>query len=53
MKKLVNQRIIRNYLNKYPLTNKALEKLKDIDPLNVTPMQAMNILYELKELSKE
>ncbi len=33
--------------------NKVLERLKDIDPLNTTPMEAMNILYELKELSKE
>ncbi len=33
--------------------DKVLEKLKDIDPLNITPMEAMNLLYELKELSKE
>lgn len=25
------------------------EKLKDIDPLNLTPMEAINILYELKQ----
>ncbi len=29
------------------------EKLKDIDPLKTTPMDAINILYELKELSKK
>ena len=34
-------------------SNKALDKLKDIDPLNITPLEAINILYELKELSKE
>ena len=28
------------------------EKLKDIDPLNMTPMEAINTLYELKELTK-
>lgn len=26
------------------------EKLKEIDPLHITPMEAINILYELKEL---
>ena len=36
-----------------PISNKALDMLKEIDPLNITPMQAMNILYELKEASKE
>ena len=34
-------------------SNKVLDKLKDIDPLNITPLEAINILYELKELSKE
>ena len=28
------------------------EKLKDIDPLNMTPMEAINALYELKESIK-
>ena len=28
------------------------EKLKEIDPLNMTPMEAINALYELKELTK-
>ena len=36
-----------------PVSNKVLDMLKEIDPLNITPMQAMNILYELKEVSKE
>ena len=29
------------------------EKLKSIDPLNMTPMEAINTLYELKELTKK
>ncbi|MCR5787791.1 MAG: DNA mismatch repair protein MutS, partial [Bacilli bacterium] len=29
------------------------EKLEEIDPLNITPMEAINKLYELKELSKK
>ncbi len=33
--------------------SKVLKRLEDIDPLNITPMEAINILYELKELSKE
>ena len=33
--------------------NKLLDRVKDIDPLNTTPMEAINILYELKELSKK
>ncbi len=32
--------------------NKVLTKLKDIDPLKITPMEAINLLYELKELDK-
>ena len=36
-----------------PISNKALDMLNEIDPLNITPMQAMNLLYELKELSKK
>ena len=33
--------------------NEVLKKLEEIDPLKVTPMEAMNLLYELKELSKK
>ena len=33
--------------------SKIEEELASIDPLNVTPMEAMNILYRLKELEKE
>ena len=33
-----------------PKTDPLREKLKTIDPLRVTPMEAMNILFELKEL---
>ena len=29
------------------------EKLEEIDPLNMTPMEAINALYELKEASKD
>ena len=31
-------------------TSKALERLDEIDPLKVTPMDAINLLYEIKEL---
>ena len=33
--------------------NEVLDKLSTIDPLKCTPMDAINILYELKELSKK
>ena len=33
-----------------PKEDKLREKLKTIDPLHVTPMEALNILFELKEL---
>ena len=33
-----------------PKEDKLREKLKTIDPLHVTPMEAMNLLFELKEL---
>ena len=31
----------------------VLERLEEIDPLKTTPMEAINLLYELKELSKK
>ena len=31
----------------------VLDRLKEIDPLKCTPMEAINLLYELKELSKK
>ena len=31
-------------------TDQLREKLKSIDPLHITPMEAMNLLFELKEL---
>ena len=31
-------------------TSKALERLDEVDPLKVTPMDAINLLYEIKEL---
>ena len=33
-------------------SSKVEEKLKEIDPMNMTPMQALNTLCELKELMK-
>lgn len=33
--------------------NKLKERLAEIDPLKITPLEAMNILYELKQTSKE
>ena len=33
--------------------NPVLDRLEEIDPLKVTPMEAINLLYELKELSKK
>ena len=36
-----------------PEKNEVLERLEEIDPLKCTPMDAINILYELKELSKK
>ena len=36
-----------------PENNKVLDRLEEIDPLKCTPMDAINLLYELKELSKK
>jgi len=36
-----------------PQESEVENKLKEIDPLKTTPMEAINILYELKELSKK
>ena len=33
-----------------PKEDKLREKVKSIDPLHITPMEALNILFELKEL---
>ena len=33
--------------------NELKDKLIDIDPLRVTPLESLNILYELKEISKK
>lgn len=32
-----------------PKPSKVEEKLKEIDPMNITPMDALNIIYELKK----
>ena len=34
-------------------SKEVMEKLDLIDPLKVTPMEAINLLYELKETSKK
>ena len=41
-------------LNDFTDSNESIleEKLKEIDPLNMTPMEAINKLYELKEITK-
>ena len=36
-----------------PEESDVLKRLKEIDPLKTTPMEAINLLYELKELSKK
>ena len=33
--------------------NEIVNKIKDTDVLNMTPIEAMNLLYELKEMSKK
>ena len=33
--------------------NKVEKKLKEVDVLNMTPIEAINLLYELKEISKK
>jgi len=36
-----------------PVESEVIERLDEVDPLKTTPMEAINILYELKELSKK
>ena len=36
-----------------PQKDELKERLKEINPLNVTPLESLNILHELKELSKK
>ena len=33
-----------------PKADLLRERMKEIDPLHITPMEAMNLLFELKEL---
>lgn len=40
-------------LDSPPKNNELSEFIKDIDPLNTTPLEALNILYKLKELNKK
>ncbi|HOZ88836.1 MAG TPA: DNA mismatch repair protein MutS [Bacilli bacterium] len=35
-----------------PQKNEIVEKIRNVDPLNITPIEAMNLLYELKQLDK-
>ena len=42
-----------NFDEPTPQKNEVLDRLKEIDPLKCTPMDAINLLYELKELSKK
>ena len=37
----------------YEEKDKLKEELDMIDPLRITPIEALNILYKLKEISKE
>jgi len=48
--KIVNEQLELNF-NEVK-EDKVKEKLDQIDPLNITPIDAINLLYELKELSK-
>ena len=36
-----------------PVKSEAEERLEKIDPLNITPLEALNILYELKNMLKK
>lgn len=36
-----------------PVNDDIKDKLAEIDPLNTTPLEAINILFELKEMSKK
>lgn len=40
-------------LDEEPKDNKLNKELESIDPLNITPIEALNILYKLKEISKK
>lgn len=42
-----------NFDEPTPVHSEVLDRLEEIDPLKCTPMDAMNLLYELKELSKK
>jgi len=39
-----------DFESKEPKKDELREKLKTIDPLHMTPMEAINTLFELKEL---
>ena len=50
---LENTQVVFNFDEPEDVSSPVLDKLKDVDPLKITPMDAINILYELKELSKK
>lgn len=48
-----NQQVSFNFDEPVVEDSPVLDRLEEIDPLKVTPMDAINLLYELKELSKK
>jgi len=36
-----------------PVKDELKEKLNEVDPVKITPIEALNILSELKEISKK
>lgn len=48
-----SEQVMFNFYQPVNESSPVLERLEDIDPLKVTPMDAINLLYELKELSKK
>ncbi len=47
---LKNTQVAFNFDEPEVVESKALDRLDEIDPLKVTPMDAINLLYEIKEL---
>ena len=51
-KKQANVQLSMLFEEEKPKEDIIAKKLKEIDPLNMTPIEALNTLYELKELEK-
>lgn len=49
---ITNEQVMFNFDQPINESSPVLERLEEIDPLKITPMDAINLLYELKELSK-